>query len=139
MIIFGGGYYAGSIGKEEVSIEVIFGYPSSENPDQVDYSHTFKNTEHQAIVDNLLMIYLNKEKVTSVDVDVNHPDIYMQVISPKRSTSLVDSRIWFTEAGPIIGQRDGGNWDNNIEYYRIDENDGRYIQEIIEDQKEERS
>ncbi|UTW69522.1 hypothetical protein KHA80_22670 [Anaerobacillus sp. HL2] len=52
-------------------------------------------------------------------------------MSPKQSVGLIDSRVWFTNEGAIIGQRNGESWDQ-VEYYKIDKSDANYIKGIIE-------
>ncbi|MGG3928693.1 hypothetical protein ABET51_22320 [Metabacillus fastidiosus] len=131
IIIFLGGYFTGSINNNEASTEIRIGYKNSNNPDQIDYSTIFTNIENQDIVDNFIMIYLQKEKITNVNPDTENPDIYIDVISPKRSVGLIDSKVSFTNEGAIIGKRSGESWDE-VEYYKIDKEDANYIKENID-------
>jgi hypothetical protein len=134
IIIFLGGYFAGSINNNEASREIKIGYNNSDNPNQVDYNHIFTDTENQTIIDNFMMIYLHKEKITNVNLDVENPDIYISLMSPRQSVGLIDSRVWFTDEGAIIGERRGESWDR-VEYYQIDESDANYIKENIDHQE----
>ncbi|MEC2074875.1 hypothetical protein [Metabacillus fastidiosus] len=76
------------------------------------------------------MIYLKKEKITNANPNIESPDIYIDVMSPKRDIGLIDSKIWFTNEGAIIGERNGESWDE-LEYYQIDKDDTDYIKEKI--------
>lgn len=131
IIIFFGGYFTGSINNNKASTEIRIGYKNSNNPDQIDYSTIFTNIENQDIVDNFIMIYLQKERIMNANPDTENPDIYIDVISPKRSVGLIDSKVWFTNEGAIIGKRSGESWDE-IEYYKIDKEDANYIKENID-------
>jgi ABC-type oligopeptide transport system substrate-binding subunit len=134
IIIFLVGYVAGSINHNEASREIKIGYNNSDNPNRVDYNHIFTDTENQTIIDNFMMIYLHKEKITNVNLDVENPDIYISLMSPRQSVGLIDSRVWFTDEGAIIGERRGESWDR-VEYYQIDESDANYIKENIDYQE----
>ncbi|MFC4025529.1 hypothetical protein ACFOUV_17245 [Oceanobacillus longus] len=136
IIIFLGGYFTGNINNNEASRELRIGYKNNENPNQVDYSNIFTDTENQTIIDNFMMIYLHRDKLTNVNQDVENPDIYIVVMSPKQSVGLIDSRVWFIDEGAIIGERIGESW-NQVEYYQIDKSDVNYIKEIIDYQEDE--
>ncbi|MBF0708631.1 hypothetical protein IQ283_18700 [Alkalihalobacillus hwajinpoensis] len=131
LIIFVGGYFTGNLNNNEASREIRIGYQNSDNPSRIDYRNVFKDTENQAIIDNLLMIYLGKEKMKNVNIDKENPDIYYKLISPRQSVSLIDSRVWFTNDGAIIGERSGEGWDQ-VEYYKLDKNNAKYLKEIID-------
>ena len=66
---------------------------------------------------------------------LDKPDVHISVISPKQSTGLIDSRLWFTNEGAVIGIRSGESWDQ-VEYFEININDANYIKEQIGYQKE---
>ncbi|MDO6656980.1 hypothetical protein [Anaerobacillus sp. 1_MG-2023] len=131
LIIFVGGYFTGNLNNNEASREIRIGYQNSDNPSRIDYRNVFKDTENQAIIDNLLMIYLGKEKMKNVNIDKENPDIYYKLISPRQSVSLIDSRVWFTNDGAIIGERSGEGWDQ-VEYYKLDKNNAKYLKETID-------
>ncbi|MGG3800617.1 hypothetical protein [Metabacillus fastidiosus] len=63
--------------------------------------------------------------------DTENPNIYIEVISPKRSVGLIDSKVWFTNEGAIISKRSGKSWDE-VEYYKLDKEDADYIKENID-------
>lgn len=130
IIIFIGGYATGRLMHDEVSMEVRIGYPHSEYPNRVDYPHTFKNTDNQNIINNLLMIHMQKERIDNIDMDIANPDIYLELLSPTESVGLLESRVWFMEDGAIIAQRDGISWDE-VEFYKIPEDDATYIKGLI--------
>jgi hypothetical protein len=77
------------------------------------------------------MIFLHKKKIDHVEIDEENPDIYIMVRSPKQSTSLIDSKLWFTKNCAIIGERSGERW-NEVEYFKIDEMDANYIKDAID-------
>lgn len=130
IIIFLGGYATGRIMHNKVSMEIRIGYQNSNRPNQIDYHHHFKNTDNQSIINNFIMIYMHKEKVNNIDLNVENPDIYIDLLSPTQSVGLIDSRLWFTNDGAIIGMRNGISWDD-VEFYKIPESDASYIKEII--------
>ncbi|QST01134.1 hypothetical protein IMZ31_06110 [Pontibacillus sp. ALD_SL1] len=130
IVLFLGGYVVGIITHNEVSREIRFGYQHSEQPNRVDYPHVFTDLENQTIIDNLMMTYLHKEKIESANVNVEKPDLYMSVGSPKQSVILISARIWFTPDGAIVGERRGENWDE-VAFYKWDNRDARYIMDTI--------
>lgn len=134
IIIFLGGYFIGYFNNNEASREIRIGYQNSFNPDRIDYHNIFTDVENQSIIDNFLMIYLHKDKIEKVNIDVENPDIFISVISPKQSVGLIDSKVWFTNEGAIIALRSGESWDK-IEYFKIGTSDASYIKEIIEYQE----
>jgi len=132
LIIFLGGYFTNSMVNNEPSREIRIGFQNSENSNRIDYTKTFKSTKNQAIIDNFLMIYLQKEKIENVNLDVEPPDIYISVVSPKQSVGLINSRLWFTNNGAIIAERSGDSW-NHAEFYKINKGDASYIEGIIDE------
>ncbi|GEK88280.1 hypothetical protein SAMN04488100_11810 [Alkalibacterium putridalgicola] len=131
LIIFVGGYFSGSVNSNEVSREILIGYNDNENPSRVNFPVTFNDRENQSIIDNMLMIYLHKEKTENGNIEAENPDIYIKVSSPKQSVGLIDSKVWFLKNGAVIGLRTGDSWDN-VEYYEIDESETDYIKGIID-------
>ncbi|MGJ9459870.1 hypothetical protein [Oceanobacillus sp. CF4.6] len=130
-----GGYFTGNINNNEASRELRIGYKNNENPNQVDYSNIFTDTENQTVIDNFMIIYLHRDKIANVNLDVENPDIYISLISPKQSVGLTDSKVWFIDEGAIIGERIGESWDQ-VEYYQIDKSDANYIKENIDYQED---
>lgn len=130
IIVFLGGYFAGSLSNNEVTKEIRIGYQNSDNSNRVDYHNVFTDTENPLIIERFLMIYINKEKIENVNLDLENPDIYIEVNNPKASVGLIDSRLWFTNEGAIIGRRTGKDW-NQVNFYKIDESDANYIKETI--------
>lgn len=131
LILLLGGYFAGSINNNEVSREIKIGYKNNENPNRIDFPKSFTDVENQPIIDNMLMIYLNKKKIANVNIDVENPDIYIKVISPREFVGLIDSKVWFTDEGAIIGEHHGEDWDK-VKYFKVDESEANYIKEIID-------
>ncbi|UFU00386.1 hypothetical protein KO561_05415 [Radiobacillus kanasensis] len=131
IVLFLAGYWTGHLHNKEAFREIRIGYQNADNPNRIDYKMVFTDTENQSIVDNFLMIYIHKEKVGNVNIDVDNPDIYFEMGSPKQSVRLINSRMWFTEDGAVIGERKGENWDQ-VEYFRIDKSDADYMKEKID-------
>lgn len=130
IILFIAGYFTGSISTNDVTKEIRIGYQNSDNPNRVDYQSVFTNKENPSVIDNFLMIYINKEKIENVNVDVENPDIYIEINNPKESIGLIYSRLWFTNESAIIGMRNGEGWDK-VEFYKIGKDDVNYIKEIL--------
>ena len=131
IIVFLGGYLVGSLSNNEVTKEIRIGYQNSDNANRVDYYTVFTDIENPSIIERFLMIYINKEKIENVNLDLDNPDIYIEVNNPKESVRLIDSKLWFTNDGAIIGRRSRENW-NQMNFYKIDEGDANYIKETIE-------
>ncbi|NYV67825.1 MULTISPECIES: hypothetical protein [Bacillaceae] len=131
IIIFLSGYFIGNIKNSKVSREIRIGYNHSDYPDRIDYQNVFTDVDNQEIIDNFLMIYLHKEKIENLYLEQDTPDIYIRVTSPKQSVELIDSKLWFTKEGAIIGERIAEGWEQT-EYYRIDEDDADYIKKTVQ-------
>ncbi|MGM9988001.1 MAG: hypothetical protein ACI35O_12340, partial [Bacillaceae bacterium] len=54
----------------------------------------------------------------TISIDKENPDLFIEINSPKQHTGLIDSRLWYTNDGAIIGIRNGESWDQ-IKYTRI--------------------
>lgn len=133
ILIFLGGYFAG-INNRETTREVRIGYQDSADPNRIDYSTIFSDTKNQTIIDNFLMIYLQKEKLENVDINMESPDILIMVLNPKRSVGLIDSKVWFTSEGAVIAERVGESWEQ-VDYFKIDQSDADYIKKVIDGQE----
>ncbi|TXC92702.1 hypothetical protein FS935_00380 [Metabacillus litoralis] len=125
----------GKANSNEASREIRIGYDNIENVGQIDIEKVITDTENQGIVDNFLMIYLYKEKILDTNKDIDKPDVHISVMSPKQSTGLIDSRLWFTNEGAVIGIRSGESWDQ-VDYFEINKSDANYIKEQIEYQED---
>ena len=125
----------GKANSNEASREIRIGYDNIENVGQVDIEKVITDTENQGVVDNFLMIYFNKEKILDTNQDLDKPDVHISVMSPKQSTGLIDSRLWFTNEGAVIGIRSGESWDQ-VDYFEINKSDANYIKEQIEYQED---
>ncbi|TYS18638.1 hypothetical protein FZC78_03705 [Rossellomorea vietnamensis] len=130
LIIFIGGYLAGIyFSKEEVTREIRVGYQDRGRDDVIHFKNIIKNTENQSAVDNIMMIFMKKEKIADPDVNLEKPDIYLEVLNPKHFTGLIDSRIWFKDEGAVIAERSGESWEDVV-YYSIHEQDADYLKQI---------
>lgn len=125
----------GKANSNEASREIRIGYDNIENVGQIDIKKVITDTDHQGIVDNFLMIYLYKEKILDTNKDLDKPDVHISVMSPKQSTGLIDSRLWFTNEGAVIGIRSGESWDQ-VDYFEINKSDANYIKEQIDYQED---
>lgn len=133
VIAFLGGYMTGKVNAGEASREIRIGYDNIENVGRIDIKKVITDIENQEVVDNFMMIYLTKEKILSPNLA--NPNVYISVISPKQFTGLIDSRLWFTDEGAVIGMRSGESWDQ-VDYFKINKNDANYIKEQIEYQED---
>ncbi|MGD6802778.1 hypothetical protein [Rossellomorea aquimaris] len=132
LIIFIGGYLAGIyFSKEEVSREIRVGYQDRDRDDVIHFEKIIKNTENQGAVDNIMMIFMKREKIAAPDVNLEKPDIYLELLSPKQFTGLIDSRIWFRGDGAVIAERSGESWKDVI-YYAIPKQGADYLKQIVE-------
>lgn len=121
----------GKANPDEASREIIIGYENTENVGQIDIKKVITDTENQGIVDNFLMIYLYKERILDTNHDLGQPDVHISVMSPRQSTGLIDSRLWFTNEGALIGIRSGESWDQ-VDYFEINKSDANYIKKQID-------
>lgn len=129
LVIFLGGYTVAKFNMDDgVSREIVI---SNESEQQMDIKKVINNAEDQNTVDNIMKIYLNGEQIADVDIAKDNPDLLIQVNSPKQSTGLIDSKIWFTNDGAIIGIRAGEGWEQ-IDFLRIDKDDADYIKDLVE-------
>lgn len=116
---------------EEVSREIRVGYQDGGNPEVIRFEKVVTNIEDQSAIDNIMMIYLNKEEIDSPDIDFNHPDVYISVMSPKQHTVLIDSRVWFHKEGAVIAERLGDSWEK-VQYFSVSPQDAGYLKETIQ-------
>lgn len=132
LVIFLGGYTVAMFNTDDgVSREIIIGNENNESEQQMDIKKVINNAEDQNAVDKIMMIHLNGKQITNADIDKDNPDLLIQVNSPKQSTGLIDSKIWFTNDGGIIGIRGGEGWEQ-INFLHIDKDNADYIKELVE-------
>ncbi|WP_226669823.1 hypothetical protein [Metabacillus litoralis] len=130
LMIFLVGFFTGKFTSNETTREIMIGYEHKEHLGQIDFKQRIKDSEDQAIVDNFMMIFMNKNKI-NIQEDLENPDVYLFIKSPKQSTLLIESKVWFTNKGAKIGIRSGETWDQ-VKYYNINESDAKYIREHID-------
>ncbi|WP_341961841.1 hypothetical protein NM897_05415 [Planococcus maritimus] len=130
-LIFLGGFFVGNISKAEIMKEIKIGYEDVENSSKVIYEKVFTDIENSTTIDNFIMIYLNAKEIENPDIDLENPDMYIELNNPNASVGLIDSKVWFVDDGAIIGKRAGESWDQ-IDFYKTDESDAEYIKEIVE-------
>lgn len=131
LIVFAGGYFTGKVNSKEVSREIRIGYENIQHAGQIDFKKVFTDLENQNVIDNLMMIYLYKKETLTPPANPDKPDIYLSVLSPKQSTGLIDSKLWFTKEGAIIGVRSGVDWDEP-NYFEINNDYANYLKEQID-------
>jgi len=121
------------IGKVKFNVasrEIRIGYEDIENVGQMNIEKVFTDIENQGKVDNFMMIYLKMKQISTLNPNPENPDVHISVLSPKQSTGLIDSRLWFTKDGAVIGIRSGVSWDQ-VDYFEINKDDAQYIKEQI--------
>ncbi|WP_456274591.1 hypothetical protein [Bacillus sp. AK031] len=124
--------------NEPVSREIQVSYQNGERPGEYIINKVIKNTEDQSAIDNIMMIYIHKEKmmmnekrISDPVFDFENPDVFIRINSPKQYTVLIDSRVWFLEGAAIIADRAGEDWED-VDFYSIDPEDAKYLKKIIE-------
>lgn len=128
--IFAGGYFVGKVTNAEVLKEVSISYKGTdENAQDVIYKKQFTDLENPSVIDNFIMIYLYTEEIEKPDVDIENPDMYINLNSPNASAGLIDSRLWFIDEYAVIGRREGVSWDK-VKFYKIEGYDVEYIKEV---------
>ncbi len=130
-LIFLGGFFVGNISKAEIMKEIKIGYEDVENSSKVIYEKVFTDVENSTTIDNFIMIYLNAKEIENPNIDLENPDMYIELNNPNASVGLIDSKVWFVDDGAIIGKRAGESWDQ-IDFYKTDESDVKYIKETVE-------
>ncbi|MGE7623448.1 hypothetical protein ACQKMD_10410 [Viridibacillus sp. NPDC096237] len=131
LIFFSAGYVTSKTTSETITREVKIGIEKSRNDGQIDYIKTITDAQNQVVIDNFMMIYMNSKPVNTIDINKDRPDLFIEVNSPKQSTGLIDSKVWFTDNGAIIGIRSGENW-ADVEYKSINQDDADFIREQTE-------
>ncbi|WP_214891371.1 hypothetical protein [Exiguobacterium sp. s142] len=130
-LVFLGGFFVGNMSKTEIMKEINISYEGIENSSKVIHKKKFADSENPTIIDNFIMIYLNAKEIDDPNIDIENPDMYIELNNPYASVGLIDSKLWFVDDDAIIGDRAGENWDQ-IDFYKIDESDAEYIKEIVE-------
>lgn len=131
LIFFSAGYVTSKNTSETITREVKIGVGKSGNDGQIDYIKTITDAQNQVVIDNFMMIYMNSKPVNTSEINKEQPDLFIEVNSPKQSTGLIDSKVWFTDNGAIIGIRSGENW-ADVEYKSINQDDADFIREQSE-------
>lgn len=132
VVMFGGGFFTAKMTSEEVTREIRFGKQNSQQDERIDFIKTLTDKENQSAIDNVTMIFLTSTPLKEAQVDLEKPDVYLSMLSPKESTGLIDARIWFTSNGAIIGDRVGESW-NEIDFKSIDKVDADYIKQLMKE------
>ncbi|MFP3421907.1 hypothetical protein R0K19_21270, partial [Bacillus sp. SIMBA_161] len=104
-LIFLGGFFVGNISKAEIMKEIKIGYEDVENSSKVIYEKVFTDVENSTTIDNFIMIYLNAKEIENPNIDLENPDMYIELNNPNASVGLIDSKVWFVDDGAIIGKR----------------------------------
>ncbi|MEO4054779.1 hypothetical protein [Solibacillus sp. CAU 1738] len=131
LLFFSGGFLIGKMTSETITREIKIGVENGENSGQVDYKKIITDAQNQVIIDNIMMIYLQSIPTENTEINMNRPDLFIEMSSPKQSTGLIDSKVWFTDEGAIIGNRASESWEN-VEYRSINQAAADYIKNLIE-------
>ncbi|WP_341961058.1 hypothetical protein NM897_14575 [Planococcus maritimus] len=130
-LIFFGGFIAGNMSKADIVKEIKIGYQDIEKSSNVIYEKVFTDIENPTIIDNFIMIYLNAKEIENPNINLEDPDMYIELNNPNASVGLIHSKVWFVDDGAIIGKRAGESWDR-IDFYKTDESDAKYIKEVVD-------
>jgi hypothetical protein len=139
LVLFSAGFTGGIFFSEEepVSREIQVSYQNPERPGEFIIDKVINNTEDQSAVDNILMVYIYKEKmmmnekrISDPVFDFDNPDVFIRINSPKQYSSLIDSRVWFLEGAAIIADGAGENWEE-VDFYSVGPEDAEYLKDII--------
>ncbi|MGE7837325.1 hypothetical protein [Viridibacillus arvi] len=131
LLLFSAGYLTSKLTIETVTREVKIGVENNKNNGQINNKKVITDAQNQGIIDNFMMIYLQSKPVEHVEINKDHPDLFIEMNSPKQSTGLIDSKVWFTNNGAIIGIRSGESWED-IEYKSISQADADFIKEQMD-------
>lgn len=128
-LVFGGGYATALVLGDHPSYTLT----ALKAGGEPEMAATLHDEEHQAELDTMLNILLHQKPLEGASVDVDNPDISLELISPERSVGILDARIWFEEDTAVLGIRSGQTW-NSIRYSELSKNDAEYIQSIVDEQ-----
>ncbi|MGE7934917.1 hypothetical protein [Viridibacillus arvi] len=131
LLLFSAGYLTSKLTTETVTREVKIGVENNKNGGQINNKKMITDAQNQGVIDNFMMIYLQSKPVEHVEINKEHPDLFIEMNSPKQSTGLIDSKVWFTYNGAIIGIRSGESWED-IEYKSISQADADFIKEQMD-------
>ncbi|MEH6939812.1 hypothetical protein V7056_18500 [Bacillus sp. JJ664] len=104
------------------------GYLISNNMDQIEFKKEITDDENQNAVDYIEGIFWGANRTTNPNVDLHHPDVVLFINSPRQGTRILNSMIWFTDNGVIIGVING---DNKIEFRILEKSEVEYFKNII--------
>ncbi len=134
ILLFVGGYITGNTTSDKVTKEISIGFANSEHEGQIDHPIVITEAQDQgAAIDNFMMIYLQSKQTEDVTIDRDQPDLYITLsrVTPNVILGLIDSKLWFTDEGAVIGIRSGVGWDQ-VDYRIIKQEDANYIKEHAE-------
>ncbi|WP_226579671.1 hypothetical protein [Halobacillus litoralis] len=97
----------------------------------------FTDENDQEKVDTFLDLYLHKDPIEgAASVDVGNPDLSILFTSPGRSIDLIESRVWFTDQGAVLGERIGETW-RHVQFFSITNSSEDYLRSLINEREEE--
>jgi len=114
------------------SRQIQIGHMISNNMDQIEFEKVITDEENQNAVDYLEGIFWGSNRTTNQNVDLNHPDAFLFINSPRQGTRILNSMIWFTDHGVVIGVYNG---DNKMEFRKLELSEVEYFKKIISYQK----
>lgn len=133
-LVFTGGYFVGKVTNEEVLKKVSVSYEGTdENSRRVIYEETYTDLENPSVIDNIIMIRLTSEEIVDPNIDMDSPDMFLQLKSKLNRSNvyggLIDSQIWFVDDYAILGERVDENWEK-VKFQKVEGYDVEYLKEI---------
>jgi len=110
------------------SRQIQIGYLISNNMDQIEFKKIITDEDDQNAVDYIEGIFWGSNRITSPNVDHNHPDAVLIINSPRQGTRILNSLIWFNDNSVIIGVNNG---DNIIDFRKLEKSEVEYFKSII--------
>ncbi|WP_188455121.1 hypothetical protein [Virgibacillus oceani] len=83
--VFTSGYIVGKAVTNNHSREIRVGFDNHKG--QIDFAKVITDSENQEVIDNFMMIYLNKKQNYNLKVDFDNPDVHIFIDSPKQFTT----------------------------------------------------
>ena len=125
ILIMGTLFYLNKYKIYKPSISIKIGYKEN---DAIIYPINISDYSDQSKVDTINNILWNSRdiEINEIDyLDIENPDLYIQIVSPRIGVIREELNLWFEGEEVII------NWDSN-RYRKIDENNIKTLKYIID-------